>query len=116
MNVVYKPVVNHGGNISGPIGIVVHVQEGNGSLYGWFNNPSSDASSHYWVAKSGVIEQYVDTKLQAWAQSAGNADYLSVETEGYVTEAFTSAQSASLKELLQWASTTFKFPFKMVNH
>jgi hypothetical protein len=103
----WKPVGNHGGPMSQQLGLVLHVQEGNNSLAGWFNNPVSEASSTYWVSKSGVLEQYVDANVCAWAQGDGNTTYQSVESEGYHTEALTPAQVATLGRLYDWGAGTY---------
>lgn len=114
---VWRPVANVGPPIGQPVlGIVVHVQVGNGSLFGQFNDPTSQTSSHFWIAKDGVVEQYVDTGSQSWAQVAGNLRYLSVETEGYPTEPLTVAQLASLADLIRWGATTYGFPVSMTDH
>jgi peptidoglycan hydrolase-like protein with peptidoglycan-binding domain len=106
----WKPVGNHGGSMSAHLGLVLHVQQGNNSLAGWFNNPSADASSTFWVAKSGTLEQYVDADVTAWAQGSGNSTYNSVETEGYDTEPLTSAQEATLASLYQWGAQAYGWP------
>ena len=106
----YRPVVNHGGAMSHHLGLVLHVQQGNGSLYGYFNNPTSQVSSHFWCGKDGTLEQYVDTNNEAWAEAAGNSSYLSVETEGTETEALTQAQLATVSKLLVWAAKGYGFP------
>jgi hypothetical protein len=106
----YKPVANHGGAMSAHLGLVLHVQEGNGGLQGWFNNPASGASSTWWVSKAGVLEQYVDADATAWAQGAGNATYNSVETEGFVAEPLTGAQESMLAELYAWGAVTYGWP------
>lgn len=61
-------------------------------------------------------EQYVDTARQAWAQAAGNAQYLSVETEGYDTEPLTAAQVSKLVELWDWVRTTYLLPNQTTDH
>jgi len=99
---VWKPVNNHGGLMTSHVGVVLHVQEDNGGLQGWFNNPASGVSSHFWISKAGVVEQYVDTDVVAWAQAAGNASYLSVETEGFTTEALTEQQVDQFGKLFRW--------------
>lgn len=106
----YIGVGNHAGPMSGHIGLVCHVQEGNNSLAGWFNNPASGVSAHFWCSKTGVLEQYLDTNLTAWAQAAGNSQYLSVETEGFDTEALTDAQVAMVARLLSWCAQGYGFP------
>jgi Putative peptidoglycan binding domain/N-acetylmuramoyl-L-alanine amidase len=104
---VWKPVGNHGGGMSAHLGLVLHVQEGNNSLAGWFNNPSADASSTWWVSKSGALEQYVDADVCAWAQGNGNSTYNSVETEGYHDEPLTAAQESMLARLYTWGAQTY---------
>jgi hypothetical protein len=106
-----KNVSNHGGAMSAHLGLVLHVQEGNGGLSGWFNNPSSSASSTWWVSKTGIVEQYVDADLQAWAQASGNSTYNSVETEGYTTEPLTAQQIDALAALYTWGNRTFGWPY-----
>lgn len=103
----WKPVRNHGGNMSRNIGLILHVQEGNNGLSGWFNNPASGASSTWWVGKNGALEQYVICEQKAWAQGAGNDSYNSVETEGRVAEPLTAAQEAKLAQLYAWGAKTF---------
>ena len=107
---VYRPVVNHGGGMTAINGLCLHVQVGNNSLYNYFNSPSAGVSSHFWAAKSGLLEQYVDTDIVAWAQAAGNPYYLSVETEGFPNEPLTDKQLTTLGRLLQWSAITYNFP------
>ena len=73
---------NVGGNMASQRGLVLHHQAGNGSLYGWFNNPSAQVSAHFWVGKNGVIEQYVDTARVSWHGRDLNSNWVGVETEG----------------------------------
>ena len=112
----WRPVRNYGGLMGSHTGLVVHVQQGDGSLFGWFNNPASQVSSHFWIAKTGVMEQYVDTDNQAWAQAAGNAGYLSVETEGLDSEPLTDPQLQNLAALIRWCHVTFGITPTMVDH
>lgn len=106
----FRPVQNHGGPMSAHLGLILHVQEGNGSPAGWFDNPTAQASSTWWVAKNGQIEQYVDADLTAWAQAAGNDTYNSVETEGFVGEALTAAQIHALADLYMWGRAVYGWP------
>lgn len=96
--------------MSAHLGLVLHVQEGNGGLSGWFNNPASGASSTWWVSKTGALEQYVDADICAWAQGSGNSTYNSVETEGFHTEPLTAAQESTLAALYAWGATTYGWP------
>lgn len=112
--------------------IVNHVAVGNGSLYGWFlnspNNPKTGPlSTHYWISKTGVIEQYVPDSGAAYGQgitSAGSnfppeypgngEDYnkmcLSAEREGYPYEEPTAPQWASIVALNRWLAFTYSVP------
>jgi N-acetylmuramoyl-L-alanine amidase len=111
----YLPVQNHGGAIGTIYGVVIHVQEGNNGLQGWFNNPASGVSAHFWVSKTGVLQQYVDTSLTAWAQGAGNANYLSVETEGFTTEPLPTAQISGFARIMVWAQETYGVPLSITD-
>lgn len=104
---LWRPVANHGGTMRSHTGLVLHVQEGTGSLFSWFDDPASQVSSHLWLAKDGTMEQYVDTDVEAWAEAAGNPDYLSVETEGFASEALTAYQIRSLAALLEWCHLVY---------
>lgn len=79
----WRPISsNMGGNITNNLGLVLHHQAGNGSLFNFFNNPAAQVSAHFWVSKTGVIEQYVDSTRVAWHGRSLNSRYVGVETEG----------------------------------
>ncbi len=107
---LWRPVQNHSGAMSAHLGLILHVQQGNGGLSGYFNDPANQASSTWWVAKTGTLEQYVDADVRAWAQSAGNATYNSVETEGFVAEPLTPPQEATLARLYNWSTSVYGWP------
>ena len=110
----YKPVKNQSAGMTSQLGLILHVQEGTGSPYGWFNNPASQASSTWWVSKTGVLEQYGDPLTQhQWAQADGNRSYQSVETEGHVSEALTDAQVQTLAGLYAWGHTALGWQFAL---
>lgn len=113
----YLPIsTNTGGPMAQNIGLVVHVQVGDNSLYGWFNNPNAQVSAHFWVSKTGTLEQYVPCDVEAWAEVDGNSSYLSVETEGYPTEPLTLPQMTTLARLIGWGNTAFGWPLALVDH
>jgi hypothetical protein len=101
--------------MSSHLGLILHVQEGNNSPYGWFSNPESQDSSTWWVSKTGVTQCFVAPASQAWAQGAGNATYNSVETEGYTTEALTDPQMSALAEIYEWGMATYHWPAALAN-
>jgi len=101
---VQKPIVrNYGGVRPRTTCAILHVDAGGAnSLQGWFNNPASSASSHFYVKYDGTVEQYLDTKYIAWTQRAGNAYGIGIETQGLGSGTWTDAQMASIAALLKW--------------
>jgi len=114
---VFRPVVNfHPNGVREHRGLVLHVQDGNNSPFGWFNNPVAQASSDFWVSKTGLIEQYVNTGVDyAWAQAAGNPYYASVETEGHPDEPLTAAQIEGVATIYAWGHGEFAWPLVVVD-
>jgi len=105
---VWRPVRNTSGVMVQPTrGLIPHVQQGNGSLFGMFDNASTEVSSHLWLSKGGGLEQYVDLDKRAWAEAAGNPYWISVECEGYDTEDYSPIQVQRLAELYAWGMTEF---------
>lgn len=80
------------------------------SLHGWFSTPAAASSSHFHVADDGSVEQYIDTDHVSWASGNGNADSISVETQGDGTKPWTSAQGEAIVALLVWAHKTHGVP------
>jgi hypothetical protein len=97
-------------------GVVEHVTAGEGDPYYEFANPNNEVSSHFGIGNGkggmadGLVEQYVDTQYQSWAQSAGNVNYLSVETEGMPDEPLTGNQVLSFAGIMAWAHTLYGIP------
>lgn len=79
------------------------------SLYSMFSG-SNSACSHFYVAKDGTVEQYIDTNYRSAADYHGNDSTISVETQGGVRnlerEPWTEAQVKSLAKLWAWARDT----------
>jgi hypothetical protein len=79
----HRPIAtNTGGRLSPNLGLVLHHAVADGSLWSFFNSPSAQVSAHFWVAQSGLVEQYVDTDVVAWHGMDLNSRYVGVETEG----------------------------------
>ena len=100
----WRPISNNlGGNLASQRGLVLHHQAGNGSLYQFFNDPAKKVSAHFWVSKTGVIEQYADTARVTWHGKDLNSNWVGVETEGCPTaphaEAMTEAMVAAMARL-----------------
>jgi len=89
------------------------------SLFSFFNR-SGRPSSHFYIRKSGVVEQYVDTAFQAEADLEGNDATISVETEGGVfkpnSRKWTAAQMEALAALYAWAHKTHGLPLRLATN
>lgn len=97
----WRPIsVNMGGTLSPNLGLVLHHQAGNGSLYNFFSKSSSGVSAHFWVSKKGTIEQYVDTARVAWHGRSLNSRYVGVETEGCPTSPYAEPMTDAMFEAL----------------
>jgi len=110
-----------------PYTIVDHIADGLGSPFGWFESEQSRVSSHFWVSKTGVVEQYRPTTDTTWTNgilcdpdlanptvarivSSGvnpNQVGISIEHEGHPGDVFPPAQDAATAELHAWLSTEF---------
>jgi len=85
-----------------------HVVAGYGSPWAFFNH-SGRASSTFWVAKSGLVEQFMDTIFRAEADLQGNDATISIETESK-GEAWTEAQLQAIIALDDWLCATHGIP------
>ncbi|MCK9929416.1 N-acetylmuramoyl-L-alanine amidase [Frankia sp. Mgl5] len=104
----FRPVRNTSGFMVEPTrGLIPHVQVGRNSLFGWFDNPSSQVSAHLWLSETGDFEQYVPFNRRAWAQAAGNSYWISVECAGFDSEDYTPIQVQRLAELYAWGMREF---------
>ena len=83
-------------------GLVLHHAVADNSLFTRFNTASTQVSSTFWVSKLGLIEQYVDSEVVAWANGTGqaNATYCSVETEGCVTPPYAEPMTQEMIKAL----------------
>ena len=80
---VGTPNFTCGGMAGQPNGLTFHRTAGlmPGCLC-WMQNPKAQASAHFLNPKVGQLLQLVDTADKAWAQVAGNHNWISVEHEG----------------------------------
>lgn len=111
---VWRPVINHSGVMILPIrGMTVHVQQGHGSLFNYFNTPATKVSSHLWLSTAGAWEQYGDFSTKMWAEAAGNPYWISVETEGYDTAPLTGEQIDALAAFYAWGMAEIGWPAQL---
>jgi hypothetical protein len=93
----WRPIrANTGGPLGPNLGLILHHAIANGSLFNFFNSPAAEVSAHFWVSKSGVIEQYVDSSTVAWHAGPLNARYCGVETEGCVTAPYAEPMTEAM--------------------
>src|SRR5438477_10917757 len=98
------------------LGVVIHIMDG--TLEGsqsWFDTREAQASSHFGTGRAGALRQWVDTKDRAWAQAAGNHDYLSIENEGRGGDELTAEQIEDCAQVLAWASKNYGFPLQLAH-
>lgn len=114
-----------------PVAICQHVAEGGlSSVASWFNNPQSQASTHYIVGKKGEIWQFVKDEDFAFANGVWeqpdptilwladafrrsinpNNLTLSIEREGFKGEALTETQYQSLLWLTEHLCEKWRIP------
>lgn len=109
---LWKPItVNKGRQrltVTNRVNLHVAVSEAQ-SLQPYFNQRGI-ADSHFYVRKSGVIEQMVDTAWRANADLEANDATISIETQGGLhnseKEKWTPAQLRSLAAIYAWAVKT----------
>ncbi|WP_102926478.1 peptidoglycan recognition protein family protein [Streptomyces noursei] len=105
---------NAGGR-SAQRGLILHVQEGEGSLFDQFSTPATKASAHFWISKAGEIEQYVSVHDVAWSQRAGNAEWVSVETSGFSGIPLTDPQIVAVARIYAWGRRTLGWPLTVTD-
>lgn len=96
------------------MGLVLHIQQGTErGTAGWFHNPAAEASSHFGNPKAGLLDQWVDTADEAWAEMQGNTRWVSVENEGYSGDSLTPSQIENAAQLLAWLNQTEGVPLQI---
>jgi len=113
----WEPIPGHtDGPMHSHLGLVLHVNDADSyDLHEYFSRPDIEVSSHFQVTRDGRIFQYLDTAVSSWCQSAGNADYLSVETQGFPTERLTDLQVSTLASLYRWLHDVHGIPYQLAN-
>ena len=95
--------------------VILHVADSEATtLHGWFSTVGAKASSHFYVARDGSIEQYVDTDHISWTSGEGNSDSIGVETQGRATGEWTPAQCKALADIIRWAHQVHGVPLRLM--
>lgn len=94
-------------------GVLMHQQVGYGSLFGFFNNPASQVSAHFWIPRSGRAEQYVDSTRVAWHARQLNVEWCGVECEGMPTDPITDSQVEQFGAILAEGARRHGWPIKL---
>lgn len=108
-----KPVPSHGGAMSAHLGLILHVTTNHFDPWGFFDSTAHQASSTFWISDDGLLEEYVDADLRAWAQAGGNSTYNSVETSGTPDQPLTPSQVETLAHLYAWGHVTYGWPLTL---
>jgi hypothetical protein len=74
-----------------------------------------ESSAHFGNPKNGMLEQFVDTDDQAFAQGPGNSTWLSVENEGMPGDALTINQVNNLAQLMAYLNFNEGIPLAEAN-
>jgi hypothetical protein len=115
------PVPNRtpNGTVKPIMGVVLHIQcgteEGTNS---WFHNKMAKVSAHFgnprrWYFR---LDQWVDTKDKAWAEAAGNPNWISLENEGKAGQKLTRGQIKRAAQLLVWVHRKYGAPIRISNN
>lgn len=112
-----------------PISVVLHSDAGGPSkvmaalrsIFGWFLN-HSNLESHFWIAKTGLVEQFMPVNVRADANRYANrflkwgiyVGAVSIETESSknATEPWTHDQLAAIVALLVWLRDEWGIPMR----
>ena len=112
---VYSPNYFEAERGSGDINlIVIHTMQG--SLEGsvsWFQNPSSEVSSHYLVGDDGELVQMVKEKDTAWHAASYNSESIGIEHEGYTWDSTWPTESMYLASAKLVRSLGLKYGIPM---
>ena len=112
-------VSNSSARTTQPTLIVLHTTESHNraglsdiqAIVAWFNNPSSQASSHVIVDDEGISAQCVPDVKKAWTQAAYNSRSLSVEQIGQAAQRkWTEAQLRKTAKYVAFWSQKFNIP------
>ena len=88
--------------------VVLHVAVSESdTLAGWFNNPRAGASSHFYVRRDGVIEQYIPIDKISWAGVRSDQRAISIETQGMGHGEWTSAQLEAMAEIIAFCRVKY---------
>lgn len=97
-------------------GLVLHIEEGSeGSANNWFHNPGAQASAHFGNPKVGPLDQWVDTADEAWAEVAGNRQWISIEHEGVAPCSLTASQLENDAQLYAWLHKLYNVPLQITD-
>jgi hypothetical protein len=101
-------------------GVVMHTMVGSlASCINHFNDPTAQASAHFGIDEHGKIHQFgpIGKGWIAWAQSAGNDEWYSIEHAdgGKPATPLTAAQITASAQLLECLSAFAGFPLQEAN-
>jgi hypothetical protein len=95
--------------------VLIHTMQGSyAGTKSWFQNPSSDVSSHYIVRSSdGEVTQMVEHRNTAWHAQCYNGRSIGIEHEGYVQDParwYTDVMYRESAKLTAWIANRHGIP------
>lgn len=108
--------------------VVLHTAVSNSrSLEGQFRDYNRGVCSHFYVDRSGNVEQYIDTDFKSNADFEGNGSSISIETwdggqgvsaldEVINRKPWTDDQVGAIARLINWISVTHKIPMTAITN
>ena len=88
--------------------VILHVAVSeSASLHGWFNNPQARASSHFYVRRNGVVEQYIPINQISWAGVQSDQRAISIETQGMGHGEWTAEQIAAMQRIIRFCQSKY---------
>jgi hypothetical protein len=79
---------------------------------GWFHDTVSQVSAHFGTGTAGELFQWVDTHDLAWAEVAGNGNWISIENSGVTGDSLLPSQIESVAQVLAWLHETYAVPLQ----
>ena len=114
-NVIFKASKNYGLRRSKVSQVIIH-HTASKSLEGtlsWFQNPNSQKSAHFVLAKNGDIYQMVPEEKVAWHCRGGNKKSIGIEVVSE-NELLTDSQALALKTLVSYLLCKYQLSYRSV--
>lgn len=119
----YKPGGSSHRESPGQRRVILHTAVTNAESLFSSMNKDGTPTSHFYVSREGVVEQYIDTDVRSTANLEGNHDCLTIETwdgfgkiwrDGDPVPPWNDDQVAALVDLVAWLCQTHDIPVQQL--